>query len=105
MDIPSKTTMQELTEKIKQIEGGADLFDGSFDWKTIDALQLDPLLTGCEVLGAEPIGYPLTDGVIIYLQKPSGERFTLTLHHYPEPFRDGRELNDVEIEITELPRA
>lgn len=40
--------------------------------RTVDAQQLDDLTRGALILGAEPVDYPLTDGLIIYLQKPAG---------------------------------
>lgn len=35
------------------------------------------LLNGLTITGAEPIDYPLTDGMILYLQTPDGQRYAL----------------------------
>lgn len=100
MEIPRKTTMQELTEKIRAIEGTEEIFDKLYR-KRLDGLQLDELITGCEILGAEPVGYPLTNGVILYLKKPDGCKLVLNLDHYPEGYREPN-ANDLEIEVAEI---
>ena len=35
-------------------------------WEDVDGQSLDSLLQGLQIIGAEPIDYPLTDGVVIY---------------------------------------
>lgn len=35
-------------------------------WEDVDGQSLDSLLQGLQIVGAEPIDYPLTDGVVIY---------------------------------------
>lgn len=39
----------------------------------IDGADLDNLLSGMEITGAEPIDYPLTDGVVLYLRGKRGK--------------------------------
>ena len=41
----------------------------------VDGKELDSLMRGATVLGAEPLSYPDTDGVILYL-KGTGEQLT-----------------------------
>lgn len=50
---------------LKEIE--ADVFD-NLEWENIDGMELDKMIEGLTVIGAEPVDYPATDGVIIYLQ-------------------------------------
>lgn len=38
----------------------------NLDWKLVDGEQIDSILEGLQIIGAEPAGYPLTDSVIIY---------------------------------------
>lgn len=35
-------------------------------WEDVDGQSLDSLLQDLQIMGAEPIDYPLTDGVVIY---------------------------------------
>lgn len=35
-------------------------------WEDVDGRSLDSLLQDLQIMGAEPIDYPLTDGVVIY---------------------------------------
>lgn len=45
----------------------------------IDGEQLDSLVTGALILGAEPMDYPLTDGIIFYIRLPAGDVVALTI--------------------------
>lgn len=38
----------------------------NLDWQAVDGMQVDSLLQGLQIIGAEPTDYPLTDSVIIY---------------------------------------
>ena len=51
------------------------LTDNEFNrlsWEQVDGLKVDSLITGREVVGAEPISYPVTDGLTIYLKDTEG---------------------------------
>ncbi len=39
----------------------------NLSWEEVDGEQLQSIIEGLTVCGAEPIDYPLTDGAIIYL--------------------------------------
>lgn len=45
----------------------------------IDGQQLDETMRGAVVIGAEPISWPLTDGIYIYLRRPNGEAIALLI--------------------------
>ncbi len=53
----------------------------SLEWEQIDAAEnkLDAVLKDCRILGAEPINYPVTDGIIIYMESKSGDRLALEI--------------------------
>lgn len=42
------------------------------EWKAVDGQDLERLLKGKTIAGADPIDYPLTDGVLFYLTGDSG---------------------------------
>ena len=63
------------------------IFD-SIEWEPLDGAELDKLLTGCTVTGAEPIDYPATDGVVIYLRDSTGKALALEVESDPYE-RDG----------------
>lgn len=51
------------------------LTDNEFNrlsWEQVDGLKVDSLITGLEVVGAEPTSYPVTDGLTIYLKDTKG---------------------------------
>ena len=43
-----------------------DITFNNLEWNQVDGSQLDSLLEGSLIIGAEPTDYPLTDAVIIY---------------------------------------
>ena len=45
----------------------------------IDGQQLDSIARGAVVIGAEPVSWPLTDGIYIYLRRPGGEAIALLI--------------------------
>jgi len=49
----------------------------ALEWRAIDGEKIDEALTGATVIGAEPVDYPETDGLIIYLRGRSGAAFAL----------------------------
>lgn len=54
-----------------------EVFD-NLQWKAVDGKEADSILTGLKVVGAEPVGYPITDGLILYLQDSEGEVIALS---------------------------
>ena len=51
------------------------LTDNEFNrlsWEQVDGLKVDSLITGLEVVGAEPTSYPVTDGLTVYLKDTKG---------------------------------
>lgn len=52
--------------------------------KPVGGADLDSLVNGCVIVGAEPIDYPLTDGAIIYLKEKSGAVLALELGAGPD---------------------
>ncbi len=48
-------------------------------WESVDGLDLDKIIEGLTVVGSEPTNYPDTDGVTIYLKKPSGDLLALDI--------------------------
>lgn len=45
----------------------------------VDGERLDDLTRGAVILGVEPIDYPLTDGLYIYLKRPAGDVIALLI--------------------------
>lgn len=45
----------------------------------IDGRMLDDMVKGAMILGAEPVDYPLTDGICLYLKLATGEPVTLEI--------------------------
>ena len=59
-----------------------DYFDnhiGRSEGDTVDGEQLDKLIKGAFVLGAQPVDYPLTDGVYLYFRLRTGEVIALLI--------------------------
>ena len=48
-------------------------------WHPIDPKIIGGVIAGSEVLGAEPVDYPVTDGLVIYLRYRRGGRIALDL--------------------------
>jgi hypothetical protein len=48
-------------------------------WKAIHVKKLDQTIQGMEVLGAEAVNYPLTDGITIYLKSKDGKTYALDI--------------------------
>ena len=47
--------------------------------KDIDGEKLDALIRGAVILGVDPVDYPLTDGLYIYMKLPAGEVMALLI--------------------------
>ena len=45
----------------------------SLCWEAVDGLELDGVISGLTVIGAEPIDYPLTDGITLYAKDSTGK--------------------------------
>ncbi len=62
----------------------------TLEWEPIGAKALVRAIEGGTITGAEPIDYPLTDGLIIYLTDRSGRQLALDIGADPmsedEPF-------------------
>lgn len=56
----------------------------SLRWKRVDGMELDSLLQGLEVVGAEPTDYPLTDAVTLYFKDRSGAILALDIGTDPD---------------------
>lgn len=63
-------------EKLTALLADESVYD-SLAWETLDGRELGLLLQGLVILGAEPIDYPCTDGVVIYLEDRAGEVFVM----------------------------
>lgn len=74
-------------------------FNG-LSWENIDGRELEALISGRRVRGVEPIDYPLTDGIIIYLQDNSGGLLALEVGTDSE--QNGRSFYT---DIARVPRA
>lgn len=58
------------------------LSDDSFNalsWKPVDGMELDSLIQGLTVVGAEPTDYPLTDAITLYLRAKDGAILALDI--------------------------
>ena len=51
----------------------------NLEYSPVDGEALDALIEGMEVIGAEPIDYPLTDGITIYLRAKDGSTKALEI--------------------------
>lgn len=47
--------------------------------KDIDGEELDALTRGAVILGIDPVDYPLTDGLYIYMKLPAGKVMALLI--------------------------
>lgn len=45
----------------------------------IDAAAVDDLTRGAVILGAEPIDYPLTDGITFYILRAAGDAVAISI--------------------------
>ena len=54
------------------------------DFSELDAMKLDGLLSGNRIIGAEPINYPATDGVIIYARDSQKREAAFLIEIDPE---------------------
>lgn len=48
-------------------------------WKPVDGMELDSLIQGLTVVGAEPTDYPQTDAITLYLRAEDGSIVALDI--------------------------
>lgn len=51
----------------------------SLKWSEVDGKELDKIIEGATIVGAEPTDYPSTDGIIIYIKTEQGELIALDI--------------------------
>ena len=51
----------------------------ALSWEPVDGMELDSLIQGLEVVGAEPTDYPLTDAITLYLRAKDGAILALDI--------------------------
>lgn len=51
----------------------------SLKWSEVDGKELDKIIEGATIVGAEPTDYPLTDGITIYIKNRAGELIALDI--------------------------
>lgn len=61
----------------------ADSFN-ALRWKPVDGMELDSLIQGLTVVGAEPTDYPLTDAITLYLRAKDGAILALDIGTDPD---------------------
>lgn len=77
----------------------------SKDWAIIDGANIADTVTGGVIIGAEPIDYPCTDGVVLYIERDGkcfaveigsdGGSFCLKyLHDASKEYEDYKEWNN-----------
>ena len=44
----------------------------NLDWKSLEWTELEKTIAGYTIIGGEPVDYPNTDGLILYLKSPTG---------------------------------
>ena len=62
----------------------ATAFDDNTIWEPAEAQTIAEAIEGSTVTGAEPIDYPATDGLIIYLIGRSGRQLALEIGADPD---------------------
>ena len=72
--------------------------DDRLEWEPIMAKTLARAIEGSTITGIEPIDYPLTDGLIVYLTDRSGRQLALEIGADP---MSGPEENPFYIKIAE----
>ena len=71
-------------------------------WEPAGAQTIAEAIAGSTITGAEPIDYPLTDGLIIYLIGKSGRQLALEIG--ADPDTDPTEGNPFYINFAEIPQ-
>lgn len=72
-------------------------------WEPAGAQTIAEAIEGGTITGAEPIDYPLTDGLIIYLTGRSGRQLALEIG--ADPDADPTEGNPFYINLAEIPQT
>lgn len=72
-------------------------------WEPAGAQTIAEAIEGSTITGAEPIDYPLTDGLIIYLTGRSGRQLALEIG--ADPDADPTEGNPFYINLAAIPQT
>lgn len=67
-------------------------------WEDVDGQSLDSLLQDLQIMGAEPIDYPLTDGVVIYAKDTRTDKLII-IDIGVDPFSPDESANPFYIKI------
>lgn len=60
----------------------------ALQWENVEAKKLDEIVPGFSLTGAEPIDYPITDGVILYGKDVTGNIIALDIGTDPLSISD-----------------
>ncbi len=71
-------------------------------WEPAEAQTVAEAIAGGTITGAEPIDYPLTDGLILYLTGKSGNQLALDIGAVPD---GGPDTNPFYIRLAVIPQA
>lgn len=71
-------------------------------WEDVDGSKLDKLIEGMTVIGSEPIDYPLTDGIDIYLRGKDGFIYALEIGYYDDFVRDAETENPFYVKMAKV---
>ena len=85
---------------IPEILMDAKVYD-NLRWEDVDGLKLDKLIEGMTVIGSEPIDYPLTDGIDIYLRGKDGFIYALEIG-YDDFARDAETENPFYVKMANV---
>ena len=58
------------------------MFD-ALEWEEVDGMKLNELVAGQILTGTEPVDYPATDGVLLYLQDSTGAQTVIEIGQDP----------------------
>lgn len=88
---------EEKTRKIKD----DDYFNSYIadNAQVVDPADLDGITRGAQIAGIEPIDYPFTDGLYIYLKQPTGAIIALLIEADPDD-KTGSEYNAIQVTQT-----
>lgn len=70
--------MNPTIRRLEELQELAELREKLKDLTPIDCLELDKALAGMTIVGAEPVSYPLVDGIILYTKDLNGKTHVMT---------------------------
>lgn len=73
-----KANQKEKCLLIPKVLQNDDVYN-SLKWSEVDGKELDKIIEGATIVGAEPTDYPLTDGITIYIKNRAGELITIDI--------------------------